>query len=483
MAEASPSDSRFGPGYGAPASPYPQPVVAREHPSFLRGFAPSKTTRADGEAPKRRGPKPDSKPAATKRQEMNRLAQRTHRERKDQYAHELEQRVKQARDTYFEMVREQDQLQHENQEMAQLLRAHGIPYQSTYVRNPSMSRHSSFYSGSPADSFSAASMSRTQTMEESPFQASMSVPSRNGAARRSSHSSGNPTGPPHSNPVNTSGVMTAQSQSPAANSMEYASQAPIGMAITTDHQVSTDSIPWTREPTIFTGGIFANPDVAIEFLGELEAVCHEHKKMMCVRGANSNPDELSGHALMLTSLPEDQYNRNPAELSNDHYHQMPNIQSKALLRMLHTSSPLLDFGPIEVAPVQALEIIQQHERVLEITLDEFKDLRKRLNVYMNCYGYVRTSCLNSSSLLMLYLLCLERADQLDFGSFRWDGKTLTDIHLHRFGAVIPQYALREELESLFIEKDRGRASAQKRGPAPPGMSGFHFDSLLMPERW
>lgn len=31
---------------------------------------------ADGEAPKRRGPKPDSKPAATKRQEMNRLAQR-----------------------------------------------------------------------------------------------------------------------------------------------------------------------------------------------------------------------------------------------------------------------------------------------------------------------------------------------------------------------------------------------------------------------
>ena len=30
----------------------------------------------DGEAPKRRGPKPDSKPAATKRQEMNRLAQR-----------------------------------------------------------------------------------------------------------------------------------------------------------------------------------------------------------------------------------------------------------------------------------------------------------------------------------------------------------------------------------------------------------------------
>ncbi|KAL9003512.1 MAG: hypothetical protein Q9188_003617 [Gyalolechia gomerana] len=414
------------------------PPRKRQEVSFLSEEVSTRINiPADGEAPKRRGPKPDSKPAATKRQEMNRLAQRTHRERKDQYAHELEQRVKQARDTYFEMVREQEQLQHENQEMAQLLRAHGIPYQSSYARKPSTSQHSSFYSGSPADSFSGMSMSRTQTMEGSPFQASMSVPSPNGAVLRSSHSPGKPMGPPQPSPVNTSGI---SAQSPA-NSMEYTSQAPIGMAITTDQKVSTDSIPHVQEPKIFTGGIFANPDVAIEFLGEnirLEAVCHEHKKMMCVRGTNPNPDELSGHALMLTSLPEDQYDRNPAELNNDHYHQIPNIQSKALLRMLHTSSPLLDFGPLEVAPVQALEIIQQHERVLEITLEEFKELRKRLNVYMNCYG---------------------------------------------FGAVIPQYAVRDELEGLFVEKDRGRAYAPKRVPAPPGMSGSHFDSLLMPERW
>lgn len=434
MAATSPSDSRFGAGYGTPNSPYPQSMQARDNPSFLRGFAPSKTTR-DGEAPKRRGPKPDSKPAATKRQEMNRLAQRTHRERKDQYAHELEQRVKQARDTYFEMVREQEQLLHENQEMAQLLRAHGIPYQSSYVRKPSMSQHSSFYSASPVDSFSGTPLSRTQTVDGSPFQASMSIPSPNGAGRQSSHSPGKSMGPPHPSPTNAPGAIMNQSPS---HSMEYTSQAPIGMAITTDHKASTEDIPRAREPKIFTGGIFRNPDVAIEFLAELEAVCHEHKKMMCVRGTNPNPDELSGHALMITSLPEDHYDRNPAELNNDHYHQMPNIPSKALLRMLHTSSPLLDFGPLEVAPVQALEIIQQHERVLEITLDDFKELRKRLNVYMNCYG---------------------------------------------FGAVIPQYALREELENVFVEKDRGRAyaQAQRQSPAQPGMSGFHFDSLLMPK--
>jgi hypothetical protein len=36
---------------------------------------PKKTTR-DGQQPKRRGPKPDSKPALTRRQELNRQAQR-----------------------------------------------------------------------------------------------------------------------------------------------------------------------------------------------------------------------------------------------------------------------------------------------------------------------------------------------------------------------------------------------------------------------
>lgn len=37
----------------------------------------------DGQTPKRRGPKPNSKPAATRRVELNRQAQRYHDEEKD----------------------------------------------------------------------------------------------------------------------------------------------------------------------------------------------------------------------------------------------------------------------------------------------------------------------------------------------------------------------------------------------------------------
>lgn len=43
--------------------------------SFLKALNDKKATR-DGNPPKRRGPKPDSKPALTRRQELNRQAQR-----------------------------------------------------------------------------------------------------------------------------------------------------------------------------------------------------------------------------------------------------------------------------------------------------------------------------------------------------------------------------------------------------------------------
>lgn len=43
--------------------------------NFLKTLSEKRTTR-DGNPPKRRGPKPDSKPALTRRQELNRQAQR-----------------------------------------------------------------------------------------------------------------------------------------------------------------------------------------------------------------------------------------------------------------------------------------------------------------------------------------------------------------------------------------------------------------------
>ncbi|KAL8816671.1 MAG: hypothetical protein Q9223_004361 [Gallowayella weberi] len=253
MATASPSESQFG-AYDTPSPPYPGGMI--EEPEWLKGFEASKKTK-DGEAPKRRGPKPDSKPAATKRQEMNRLAQRTHRERKDLYAQELEWRVLRAKEAYVQLVREKEDLKRENQEMAQLLHIHGIPYRNSYVRKLSTAHSESNYLGSSAGSISGASSSRAQTADGSPFQAPKSLTSSNGAIRRPPHSPG--TGLPSPSPVTPSNIA---SQSPS-NTAEYTSQAPIGMAITTDHKASsTGSLSQGQD----SNWIFRDDQISLDFV-------------------------------------------------------------------------------------------------------------------------------------------------------------------------------------------------------------------------
>ncbi|KAL8737924.1 MAG: hypothetical protein Q9181_001229 [Wetmoreana brouardii] len=379
MAPASPNDSRFG-GYGNTPSPHARSFGEGE-PEWLRGFEASKKTK-DGEAPKRRGPKPDSKPAATKRQEMNRLAQRTHRERKDQYAQELEWRVLRAKEAYLQLVREKEELKHENQEMAQLLRANGIPYQSSYLQKPSPSQNGSTYTGSSVGSISGRSSTRAQTVEGSPFQASTSLNSPNGAAKRSPHSPANPNGFPAYNSAQSSSIASQSPMDPP----EFAPHAPVGMAITTDHKVSSiGSIPQVRD----AGSIFKDDQVSLDFVLHLERVCQEHKKMMCVRGTNANPAQLSGHAIMHSCPPDQHYREHP---NDEEYHKYPDISNPELMKLLALSYDLPISGP-EMAPVQALQIIRSHARASELTMRDFKSLTERLFKYMNCYGYVIISIL------------------------------------------------------------------------------------------
>jgi len=89
----------------------------------------------DGEKPKRRGPKPDSKPALTRRQELNRQAQRTHRERKERYVKGLEEEVNRLRETFTIITREKTQILEENRRLKELLELHGISYNQSEVAN------------------------------------------------------------------------------------------------------------------------------------------------------------------------------------------------------------------------------------------------------------------------------------------------------------------------------------------------------------
>jgi hypothetical protein len=80
MASTSPpldqySNPTGGSGYGSGQSDSGKNPLAMSL-GFLKNLTEKKNTRVDGQPLKRRGPKPDSKPALTRRQELNRQAQR-----------------------------------------------------------------------------------------------------------------------------------------------------------------------------------------------------------------------------------------------------------------------------------------------------------------------------------------------------------------------------------------------------------------------
>lgn len=75
----------------------------------------------DGNRGKRRGPKPDSKPALTRRQELNRQAQRTHRERKEQYIKALEDEVLRLKEVYATVSNEKTAIAQENHQLRKQL--------------------------------------------------------------------------------------------------------------------------------------------------------------------------------------------------------------------------------------------------------------------------------------------------------------------------------------------------------------------------
>lgn len=92
----------------------------------LRQLTEKTNTRADGQEPKKRGPKPDSKPALTRRQELNRQAQRSHRERKELYIKGLELEVNALKENVVNVSRNEESIREENERLKQLLTAHGI---------------------------------------------------------------------------------------------------------------------------------------------------------------------------------------------------------------------------------------------------------------------------------------------------------------------------------------------------------------------
>ncbi|KAM4059385.1 bZIP transcription factor [Hirsutella rhossiliensis] len=157
------SPEQYG-GHQSQSSPEGTGIGAQEmntaaplNVGFFKSLADKRATR-DTNPPKRRGPKPDSKPALTRRQELNRQAQRTHRERKEHYIKALEDEVLRLKELYSTISQDKNKLAEENKQLREALAQHGIPYlgggQDDLSSNPSYSHLSGT---SPGNSYATAS--------------------------------------------------------------------------------------------------------------------------------------------------------------------------------------------------------------------------------------------------------------------------------------------------------------------------------------
>ncbi|KAH7399371.1 hypothetical protein BKA66DRAFT_407147 [Pyrenochaeta sp. MPI-SDFR-AT-0127] len=298
---------------------------------FFKSLTEKKTTRgADGQPPKRRGPKPDSKPAMTRRQELNRQAQRTHRERKEMYIKALEQEVIRLKDTFATTSRERDAFAEENRRLKDLLMAHGISFDlSTPPINGIAQVGGSAY-GSSSGSVSGYGPGSASTGYTSPPQS---------LQHRGSISHDNMGQQPMH--MQQQGQQTSSHQQ---NGLDY-------------------------------------DQIGIDFVLTLERPCMDHMQFLMVR-AHDADETISGHALMATAPPDEHIANCPQE---KYPHQMPDVKMPDLMKLLDLSNRLPLDG--EITPIMAWAKILQDEKFRDLTKEDIELIKGELLAKVRCYGF------------------------------------------------------------------------------------------------
>ncbi|KAF2869353.1 hypothetical protein BDV95DRAFT_97569 [Massariosphaeria phaeospora] len=296
---------------------------------FFKNLGEKKTTR-DGQAPKRRGPKPDSKPALTRRQELNRQAQRTHRERKEMYIKALEQEVLRLKDSFANTTRERDAFAEENRRLRELLIAHGISFELTNPSNVGM-----------------------PTMGSSAY----------GGSSRGSISGGYGTGT-------------------GSNSTGYTSPPTMTHRGSISHDVkfSQQQQQQPQQQQQLNSGLDYD-QIGIDFVLTLERPCMDHMQPLMVR-AFDDEEKISGHALMATAPPDSHIANKPEE---EYPHQMPDIGMPDLLKLLDLSNRLPLEG--EITPIMAWAMVLRNSNLGHLTKEDIEGIKEELFPKVRCYGF------------------------------------------------------------------------------------------------
>ncbi|OKL58546.1 hypothetical protein UA08_06051 [Talaromyces atroroseus] len=350
--------------FGAPAAEQSKAT------GFMRVFGggQKKTTR-DGQPAKRRGPKPDAKPAMTRRQELNRQAQRTHRERKEQYIRALESELSRLRETYSvdinaanqKVQQQQEMVQHlkaENERLMKILMDCGIPVQTQpeplNINTQNVSR--------TAGSSSVGSQSAT-VHSQPPF---LTTPPTTFSSPHSAGSGDERTG------------SRGDSSMPFIGTAYHSSTDQGGLDFSTGAESN-------KELTSMPGIFDVDPQLGVDFILQLEAPCRVHTEYLC-RTAHKDVEKdafFSGHALM-ASCPPPSHIENVSE-DNQYPHQTYELPMPNLEKLLNLSKQLITDG--QVTPIMILQSLKNHDQYRSLTRDDIKMIIETLHAKIRCYGF------------------------------------------------------------------------------------------------
>lgn len=298
--------------------------------NILKNISTTQKQTKDGQPQKRRGPKPDSKPALTRRQELNRQAQRTHRERKEQYTKALEVEVLRLKDLFADVTQERDAAVADNHRLREILKAHGI--QSDM--------------GTPSTSYNA------------------SMPSYTGSTAGSYR---------HNSSV------TALSQSPPNGQ-----RSPLQMHTGHGPQLSGSRLDYDQLGIDFVLTLERPCMNHMQYLvvrsHNAEGQPHHHPME---RPDDMDFDHMSGHALMATCPPMAHVMNTPGD---PYPHKMPSVARPDLLKLLDASSRLPTDGG-EITPVQAWMMVLQDDRLQSMSQRDIEMVQANLLTKVRCYGF------------------------------------------------------------------------------------------------
>ncbi|KAH8893811.1 hypothetical protein GQ53DRAFT_644617 [Thozetella sp. PMI_491] len=357
---ASPNPNQPGQG-GFGGAPDDKSPLSSLNLNFLKTLTERRTTRADGNPPKRRGPKPDSKPAMTRRQELNRQAQRTHRERKELYIKALEDEVLRLKEIYSNISQDKERLAEENRQLKALLAQNGIGVAGTAgvgsllddsVSNPSVGYTSS---ASVSGSYAAAPSSNTS--------AAFTPPPLSGGGARGNSPAHHGHGQPHHHPHQHSGT---------------------GASSAGGQQNRNPGVDYDQ--------------AGIDFVLTLEKPCMDHMPWLLERGTEVGGSEPCGHALMASCPPEPFPELTPDipfgysnvassgnESAVDSSQRTWELSKGDLATLLDLSKRLNLDG--EITPVMAWGMVLGHPRLAELRTDDFVRLTEELGGKVRCYGF------------------------------------------------------------------------------------------------